>query len=71
MRLGTDHGVERDGILRLWFKVFHIDLSGNGFVAIEDRGGSFAHLYGFHPWTRYIFHAKGLCQSADVGGVLG
>ena len=71
MCLGADHRIERDRVLCLWFEVLHIDLSRDGLVAIEHRGSTLAHLYGFHPWSRDILHTEGLCQSADIRGVLG
>ena len=70
MCLGADHGVESDWVLCLWLEVLHIDLSCNGFVTVQHRRGAFTHLYGFHPWARYILHTKRLCQSANVGCVL-
>ena len=71
MSLGANHRIESNGVLRLWFEVLHVDLSCDSLIAIEDGGGAFAHLNGFHPWTRYILHAKRLCQSADIRGILG
>ena len=71
MCLGADHRIERDRVLRLRLEVLYIDLPSDSFVAIEHRGSTLAHLYGFHPWSRDILHTEGLCQSADIRGVLG
>ena len=50
-------------------QIFHVDLSGGGFVAVDDRCGAFRHLYALHPRSGNIFHAVIRGQTANAGCV--
>ena len=65
-----DHKIDRERILQLWAQEFDIDLTGSGFIAVDDGGCTFAHLDGAHPRTGYILETKGLRQTAYGGCVL-
>ena len=63
-QLGVEHQVHRQRVLRLRFKQFHIDLTGSGFVPVDDRRSAFAYLNTAHPRTGNILQPEVLRQSA-------
>lgn len=67
---GIDHKIDRERILQLWAQEFDIDLTGSGFIAVDDGGCTFAHLDGAHPRTGDIFQSESLCESSHGGCVL-
>ena len=71
MKVGIEHRIHRQRILRLRLEVLHIDLSGDSLVAVDDGRGALAYLHGIHPRARDILQAKRLRQTADGRRVLG
>ena len=70
MKIGVEHQINRYRLLRLRLEILDVDLSGDRFVAVDDRRGAFADLHGVHPRTRNILHTEGLRQSAHGRRVL-
>ena len=67
---GVQVEVHGNRVLLLRLEELHVYLPCYRLVAVDNRGGAFAHLYGFHPRPRDILHAERLRQSAHVGRVL-
>ena len=69
-QFGVQVEVYGNRVLLLGLEELHVYLPCYRFVAVDNRGGAFADLYGFHPRTRDILHAERLRQSSHIGGVL-
>ena len=69
-KFAIHHQIEREGVLGLGLEELYVDLAGGSFIAVDDRGSTFADLNRLHPWSGNILQAEVLRQTTHGGRIL-